>query len=57
MSEIDRKIYDVLTSDTEEGTNLNYALFGDNEWSGVERAEYLDKLRNRMEADSYQGGA
>lgn len=57
MSEMDRKIYDVLTSDTEEGSKLNHSLFGDNEWSGVERAEYLDKLKNRMEADSYQGGA
>lgn len=57
MSNFDRKLYNVLTSDTETGNRLNYEMFGDNEWSGVDRAEYLDKLRDRMDADSYQGGA
>ena len=57
MSNIDGKIYDILTSDTEMGAKLNYEMFGDNEWSGVNRAEYLERLRDRMDADSYQGGA
>lgn len=57
MSDFDRRLYDVLTSDTETGARLSYEMFGDNEWSGVDRAEYLNKLRDRMDADSYQGGA
>ena len=57
MSDFDRRLYDTLTSDTETGTRLNYEMFGDNEWSGVDRAEYLEKLRDRIDADSYQGGA
>jgi hypothetical protein len=57
MSDFDRRLYDVLTSDTETGNRLNYEMFGDNEWSGVDRAEYLERLRDRIDADSYQGGA
>ena len=57
MSDYDRKIYKILTSDTDAGRELNNQLFGDNEWSGVDRAEYLDNLKNKIEADSYQGGA
>ena len=57
MSDYDKKIYDILTSDTEGGNELNYQLFGDNEWSAVDRSRYLDDLKNRIEADSYQGGA
>ena len=57
MSDFDRRLYDVLTSDTETGARLNYEMFGDNEWSGVDRAEYLERLRDRINADSYQGGA
>ena len=40
-----------------DNIELNYKLFGDNEWSGVDRANYLDNLKERIEADSYQGGA
>lgn len=57
MSDYDREIYKILTSDSEAGRELNHKLFGDTEWSAVDRAEYLDKLKGRMEADSYQGGA
>ena len=57
MSDIDRQIYDILTSDTETGAILNHEMFGDNEWSGVNRAECLERLRDRIDADSYQGGA
>ena len=57
MSDIDRRIYDILNSDTETGNRLSYEIFGDNEWSGVDRAEYMERLRDRIEADSYQGGA
>lgn len=57
MSDFDRKLYDVLTSDTETGAKLSHEMFGDNEWSGVDRAEYLERLRDRIDADSYQGGA
>lgn len=57
MADIDRKIYDILTSDTDTGCELNHQLFGDNEWSEFDRSKYLDKLRNNIEADSYQGGA
>lgn len=57
MSDFDRRIYDILTSDSDTGRELNHKLFGDNEWSGVDRAKYLDDLRNKIEADSYQGGA
>lgn len=57
MSDADKRMYDILTSDTEASATLNHTLFGDNEWSGVQRAEYLDRLKDRIEADSYQGGA
>lgn len=58
MNRYDSDLYDILTNeDSDMSRELNYRLFGDNEWSGVDRAEYLDNLRNRIEADSYQGGA
>lgn len=57
MSRRDREIYKILTEDSEVSRELNHRLFGDNEWSEVDRAEYLNELENRMEADSYQGGA
>jgi len=57
MSKYDSDLYNILTNeDLEVGRELNYRLFGDNEWSGVDRAEYLDNLKDRIEADSYQGG-
>lgn len=57
MSDFDRRLYDILTSDTEDSLELQHKLFGNNEWSEVDKAEYLNNLRSRMEADSYQGGA
>ena len=58
MSRYDSDLYNILTNeDSDIGRELNYRLFGDNEWSGVNRANYLDNLRDRIEADSYQGGA
>lgn len=57
MSRYDNDLYEILTGDSDLSRKLNYELFGDNEWSGVDRAEYLDGLRERIEADSYQGGA
>ena len=58
MSSFDSDLYNILTNeDSDISRELNYKLFGDNEWSGVDRAEYLDNLRDRIEADSYQGGA
>ena len=57
MSRYDNDLYNILINeDSDVGRELNYRLFGDNEWSGVNRAEYLDNLKNRIEADSYQGG-
>lgn len=50
MSDMDKKIYDILTSDTEASATLNHTLFGDNELSGVQRAEYLDRLKDRQES-------
>ena len=57
MSRVDRDMYRLLTEDSEQSADLNHRLFGDNEWSAVDRAEYLKELENRIEADSYQGGA
>jgi hypothetical protein len=58
MSKYDNDLYNILTNeDSDTSRELNYKLFGDNEWSGVDRANYLDNLRDRIEADSYQGGA
>lgn len=56
MSDIDRKIYNMLTSDTERSAELNYEMFGDNEWSGVDRAKYLEELKDRIDADSWGYG-
>ena len=58
MSKYDRDLYDLLTNeDSDVSRELNYKLFGDNEWSEVNRADFLNNLRDRIEADSYQGGA
>ena len=60
MSNIDRMIYDILTNEHDESgitAQLNYELFGDDEWSGVRRAEALEAMKNQIDADSYQGGA
>ena len=58
MSKYDTDLYRILTNeDSETSRRLNSELFGDNEWSEVDRANYLDGLRERIEADSYQGGA
>ena len=58
MSKYDNDLYKILTNeDSDISRELNYKLFGDNEWSGVDRANYLDNLKERIEADSYQGGA
>lgn len=57
MSKYDSDLYNILTNeDSDLSRELNYKLFGDNEWSGVDRANYLDELREKIEADSYQGG-
>ena len=58
MSNYERELYQILTNeDSDLSRELNYKLFGDNEWSEVDRADYLNNLRDRVEADSYQGGA
>lgn len=51
------EVYEALTSDTERGAELNYELFGDNEWSGIDRAKYLEELKDKIDADSWNGGA
>ncbi len=56
MSDFDRRLYNALTSDTERGAELNYELFGDNEWSGVDRAKYLEELKDKIDADSWGYG-
>lgn len=58
MSRYDNDLYKILTNeDSDISRELNHKLFGDNEWSGVDRANYLNNLKNRIEADSYQEGA
>lgn len=58
MSEYDVDLYRILTDeDSDISRELNYKLFGDNEWSGIDKANYLNGLKERIEADSYQGGA
>ena len=58
MNNYEIELYKILSNeDSDISRELNYKLFGDNEWSGVDRANYLDNLRDRIEADSYQGGA
>ena len=56
MSDFDSRLYKALTSDTERSAELNYELFGDNEWSGVDRAEYLERLKDKIDADSWGYG-
>lgn len=57
MNKYDTDLYKILTNeDSDLSRELNNKLFGDNEWSGVNRGNYLDSLRERIEADSYQGG-
>lgn len=34
MSDFDSRLYKALTSDTKRSAELNYELFGNNEWSG-----------------------
>ena len=56
MSDFDSRLYKALTSDTERSAELNYELFGDNEWSGVDRAKYLEELKDKIDTDSWGYG-
>jgi len=56
MSDFDRRLYKALTGDTERSAELNYELFGDNEWSGVDRTKYLEELKDKIDADSWGYG-
>lgn len=56
MSDFDRRLYKALTSDTERSAELNYEMFGDNEWSGVDRAKYLEELKDKIDTDSWGYG-
>ena len=58
MESYERKLYNILTNDHDESgesARLNHMLFGDDEFSGVRRAEALDKMREKMEIDSLNG--
>lgn len=56
MEKWERDLYRKLTDEHDESgetARLNYQLFGDNEWSGVDRAATLERMRDEMEADSW----
>ena len=56
MEQWELNLYERLTNEHDESgetAELNYQLFGNNEWSGIARAEALEKMKDKMEIESW----
>lgn len=56
MERCEYELYHKLTNEHDESGEtayLNNRLFGDNEWSGIDRADALERMKRDMEINSW----